>query len=241
MEDIFGIALMDYQLGKYKEDILTETNISEEDILPLPYLFRTYSMMPDIEKMALDRSFGKVLDVGCGAGSHSLYLQKKGLDVIALDTSKGAIEVSRLRGVKKAFVEDILKYKDEQYDTILLLMNGTGVFQKLNNINSYLKHLKTLLNDKGQILIDSSDLRYMYPEGPEKGSILVPGKLKYYGELIYTIHYKEWSSDPFPMLYLDEHTFKNYCEENELIFEVIERGDNYDYLARITIEEYSRS
>ncbi len=241
MNDIFGKALLDYQHGDYTEDIRTETNISEEDILPLPYLFRDYSEMPNLEKTALDRSYGKVLDVGCGAGNHSLYLQEKGLDVIAVDTSEGAIEVCRLRGVKNAFVEDILQLQDEQYDTILLLMNGSGIFQKLELISTYLKQLKSLLKVNGQLLIDSSDLRYMYPKGVEQGSIMVPGELNYYGELTYLIHYKEWSSDPFPMLYLDEHTFRNYCDENGLDFEVIANGENYDYLARITIAENSRS
>lgn len=241
MKDIFGKALLDYQHGNYTEDIRTETNISEEDVLPIPYLFRSYSDMPLIERTALDLSKGKVLDVGCGSGSHSLYLQEKGIDVTALDTSEGAIEVCKSRGVKQAFKQDILRHTDAQYNTILLLMNGTGIFQRIEHLSTYLTHLKNLLNTDGQILIDSSDLRYMYPEGSEEGSILVPGELNYYGELTYVIHYKEWSSAHFPMLYLDEHTFKRFCKKNGLQFEVIERGENYDYLARLTIQENTRS
>lgn len=241
MKDIFGKALLDYQLGDYSEDIRTETNISEEDVLPTPYLFRNYSEMPLIEKRALDLSIGKILDVGCGAGSHTLYLEEKGKDVKAIDTSEGAIKVCKFRGVKKAFCKDILHIKDEKYDTILLLMNGTGIFQKLDMVGRHLKHLKSLLTTSGQIFIDSSDLRYMYPEGEEEESIMIPSELNYYGELLYTIHYKEWTSDPFPMLYLDERIFKNLCKENRLKFEVVQRGENYDYLARITFEEYTRS
>ena len=74
--DLFGKAILDYQLGNYTEDIITETSISEEDILPLPYLFRNYDEMPKIEQKALQMAKGKVLDVGCGSGSHSLYLHQ---------------------------------------------------------------------------------------------------------------------------------------------------------------------
>lgn len=233
MQDIIGTALLDYYHGNYSEDILTETNISEEDKLPLPYLFRTFDEMPEIEQKALKSSKGKILDVGCGSGSHSLYLQKEGFDVLAIDTSKGAIEVCKLRDVKNAEKIDLLQLEDKTYDTILLLMNGTGIFQNLENTSKYLQHLKSLLSPNGQILIDSSDLRYMY-DPTEEGGIMVPAD-RYYGELEFTMRYKEMESESFEWLYLDERTFKDICTLNNLNFEVIARGSNFDYLARINI------
>ena len=143
MNDIFGKALLDYQNGKYSEDIRTETSISDEDILPIPYLFRSFSEMPLLETKALKLAKGTILDVGCGAGNHSLYLQEKGNKVIAIDTSEGAIEVCKLRGVQDARQIDLLQLKNEKFDTIIMLMNGTGIFQKLENIDTYLQHLKT--------------------------------------------------------------------------------------------------
>lgn len=232
MKDIIGAALLDYYHGNYSEDIYTETNISEEDELSLPYLFRTFKEMPKIEQKALQAAKGKVLDVGCGAGSHSLYLQEKDLDVLAIDTSKGAIEVCKLRGVKNVKNIDLLQLKNESFDTILLLMNGTGIFQSLESTSIYLQHLKSLLNPKGQILIDSSDLRYMY-DSTEEGGILVPAD-RYYGELEFTMRYKEMESEPFEWLYLDEKLFEKICITKNLNFEVIARGDNFDYLGRIT-------
>jgi SAM-dependent methyltransferase len=232
MKDIFGTALLDYYHGNYTEDLITETNISEEDELPLPYLFRNYADMPAIEQKALQLSKGKVLDVGCGAGNHALYLQDKGFAVTAIDTSEGAIKVNRLRGVKDARCISLLDLKDEKFDTILLLMNGAGIFQKVSRIYKYLKHLKDLLAKGGQILVDSSDLKYMYDEGAD-GGIWVPGD-RYYGELTFTVHYKGQSGKPFDWLYLDEFRFEQACIANNLTFEVITRGAHFDYLARIT-------
>jgi len=234
MKDILGKALLDYQNGNYTEDIRTETNISEEDILPLPYLFRDFSEMPQLEKKALELSKGKILDVGCGAGSHSLYLQKKGFEVTAIDTSEGAIEVCKLRGITDARCIDLLQLKGEKFDTILLLMNGTGIFQKLEFTEKYLQYLKSLLNPNGEIIIDSSDLRYMYDEGEDEGSIMVPSD-RYYGELEFIMHYKNWTSESFDWLYLDELTFKNLSFANGFSFESIEQGENLDYLAKLTL------
>jgi len=231
MNDILGQALLEYQNGNYTEDILTETNISEEDILPLAYFFREFSEMPFIEKKALELAKGKVLDVGCGAGSHTLYLQEKEFEVMAIDTSKGAIEVCKLRGVNHAVQIDLLDLNEVTFDTILLLMNGTGIFQKIDQIDHYLQHLKTLLKPNGQILIDSSDLRYMY-DSTEEGAILVPSE-RYYGELEFVIKYKNKSSEPFNWLYLDEKIFEAAAANCNLIFEVLDRGDNFDYLAKL--------
>ena len=113
-------------------------------------------------------------------------------------------------------------------------MNGTGIFQKLEHIDQYLQHLKSLLNPKGQIIIDSSDLRYMYDSGDKEGSIMVPPD-SYYGELKFTVYYKEWASEPFNWLYLDPQTFKNACSENGLSFEILGEGENFDYLAKLTL------
>ncbi|APY10079.1 SAM-dependent methyltransferase [Seonamhaeicola sp. S2-3] len=232
MKDIFGKALIDYYKNNYTEDIITSTNISEDDELPLPYLFRGFSEMPKLEQKALQLAKGNVLDVGCGSGSHSLYLQKNGLTVKAIDISKGAIEVAKLRGVFNAEVLDILN-ETETFDTILLLMNGTGIFQELNKVAKYLKHLKNLLKPKGQILIDSSDIKYMYED--EDGGFWIDTNANYYGELDYFISYKGEKEVPLKWLYLDFNTLKLACETVSLQCELIQEGDHFDYLARLTL------
>jgi len=232
MKDILGKALMDYQKGNYTEDIITSTNISDDDVLPLSYLFRGFKEMPKLEQQALQLVKGTILDVGCGAGNHSLYLQEKGFEVKSIDISKGAIEVCRLRGVKNPEVFDVLN-ETATFDTILLLMNGTGIFKTLEHVSDNLKHLKTVLNEGGQILIDSSDILYMYKD--DDGGIWKDTNAHYYGELDYFLSYKGEKETPMKWLYLDFNTLKTAAMANGLQCELLTEGEHYDYLARLTV------
>ena len=234
MKDLFGKAILDYQTNNSPQNIITETTISEEDEMSIAYLFRSFDEMPAIEQTALELAKDKILDVGCGAGSHSLYLQNhKQLDTTAIDISANAIKTCKLRGIQKTFVQDILTIENEKFDSILLLMNGTGIFGTLENTPKFLQKLKSLLNPGGQILIDSSDIIYMFDQD-EDGAFEVPAN-GYYGELEFTISYKGETEDSFPWLYLDYNTLQNAALDNGLQCELILEGEHYDYLAKLTL------
>ncbi|WP_265131160.1 class I SAM-dependent methyltransferase [Chryseobacterium oranimense] len=232
MKDLMGKAIWDYFHNENPEDLQTETSISELDELPVDYLFREFEEMNDIEQKALNLSQGKTLDIGSGAGSHALYLQdERNLDVWALDISPKSIEVCKLRGIKKAVCENMLDFSGETFDTILLLMNGTGIFQSLEKIDIYLKKLHSLLNDNGQILIDSTDILYMFDRDDDGGVYIPAGG--YYGELDYVVHYKEESENPIKWLYLDFTTLKNAAENNGFKIEKVMQDED-SYLAKLT-------
>ena len=232
MKDLMGNAIWDYFHNGNTEDLQTETSISELDELPVDYLFRDFQGMNKIEQKALKLAQGKILDIGAGAGSHSLYLQnERKLDVTALDISPKSIEVCQLRGIQKTVAQNMLEFSGETFDTILLLMNGTGIFQSLNVIDIYLKKLHSLLSSKGQILIDSTDILYMFDED-EDGGFYIPAD-GYYGELDYIVHYKGESEEPIKWLYLDFNTLKNAAENNGFKIEkVLQEEDSY--LARLS-------
>ncbi len=230
MKDIFGKALLDFQNNKHTADIITWTSISEEDVLPLTYLFRNFDNMPKLEQKALTLARGSVLDVGCGAGNHSLYLQNKNFKVKAIDISNGAIEVAKLRGITTAKCIDVL-VENNTFDTILLLMNGTGIFKTLNETPLYLKHLKTLLNHGGQILIDSSDIKYMYED--EDGGFWIDSNSNYHGELDYFLSYKGEQEEPLKWLYLDFDILKENASKVGLNCDLIAKGKHHDYLAKL--------
>lgn len=232
MKDLFGKAILDYQINNAPEDLITETSISEADEMSVAYLFRTFDEMPKIEQRALSLANGKILDVGCGAGSHSLHLQEKGFDVTSIDISANAIKACELRGLKNVKVQDLMDVENQKFDTILLLMNGTGIFGKLNNVQKYLRKLKSLLNENGQILIDSSDIIYMFDED-EDGGKWIPSENDYYGEVIFNISYKGEDETAFDWLYLDYNTLQNAAVANGLQCEFILEGEHFDYLARL--------
>lgn len=235
--DLFGDALLDYQQGNYTEDIITYSSFEEEDVMPLPYLFRDFNAMPILEQKALALCKGTVLDIGCGAGSHSLYLQHKGYQVTAIDHSKGAIQTCQLRGIENMIYSDIYQVKNQKFDTLLLLMNGIGIAGKLNQVDYFFKHLKTLLHKDGQILLDSSDLIYMFEEDADGGR-WIPATSNYYGEVTFTMQYKKQKTAPFSWLYLDANTLQNAAKMNDFHCEIVSMGEHFDYLARLTPKKY---
>ena len=234
MKDLFGKAILDFQTNNAPANLITETTISEEDEMSVAYLFRNFDEMPKMEQQALRLAKGKVLDVGCGAGSHSLYLQnQEKLDVTAIDVSKNAIEACRLRGIKKAEIQDVMTLKNQKFDTILLMMNGAGMCGKLKKMPAFLTQLKSLLNDNGQILLDSSDIIYMFDEDEDDGK-WIPYYNDYYGEVIFNISYKGEKEQPFDWMYIDYNTLQNAATANGLQCEMLLEGEHYDYLARLT-------
>jgi len=235
MKDLFGKAILDYQTNNSPEDLITETSISEADEMSVAYLFRGYNDMPKLEQKALQLAKGKVLDVGCGAGSHALELQnERKLDVTAIDISENAVKACLLRGIENVKVENVLDLDSEnKFDTILLLMNGTGIFGTLNQTAKYLQKLKSLLTENGQVLIDSSDIIYMFDED-EDGGKWIPGN-GYYGELTFTVQYKGETEETFPWLYLDYNTLQNAAIANGLNCELVMEGEHFDYLAKLSL------
>lgn len=231
--DIFGLAFKDYMEGQTRESILVDINISETEVLPVSYFFRDYSQMPEWEKLTLEACRGSVLDVGAGAGSHTLYLKEKGLDVTAIDVSPGAVECMRQRGIEKAQVKDFFSFRDQKYDTILFLMNGTGMAQTLDKLKDLLLHAAGLLAPGGSIYLESTDLLYMYEE--EDGSVMIDLTGDYYGEIIYQLQYKSHRGEPFKWLFVDYESLSNVASRAALDCEIFYRGENDNFIARLSV------
>ena len=230
-QDPFEQACWDYYLGDKDATIKIISNKAEDEIVPVKYFFRELNEMPEIEKIALDLCQGEILDIGAGSGCHSLELIKKGYIVNALEIKKGLTDLLILRGIKKVYHSDIFKFSDKQFDTLLLLMNGIGLVEDLNGLDRFLSHVKLILQPGGQILMDSSDLMYLYQE--EDGSIKINLNEGYYGEVEYKFVYNNQSGDLFKWLYVDFSTLTEYADKNGFICELIYEDDHYNFLARL--------
>jgi len=227
--DIFGLAMQDYLKGERGNIINVETNLTEEEELPVDYLFRTEAELPEWETLALSLCKGKILDVGAGAGCHSLILQQKGFDVKAIDIAPIAVECMNKQGINA----DLQDYYEEtgKYDTILFLMNGIGLALTIDGLTKVFDHAKTLLNPSGQILLESSDIIYMFEE--EDGSFLIDINGAYYGEMEYTLSYKTFIGEPFPWLYVDYQLMSDKAQESGFQVEFLYQGEDFNYLARL--------
>ena len=229
--DPVGGALHDYMQGDKSAKIVVESNLTEDDEIPVAYLFRTWDEMPELEQLALKQCRGQVLDVGAGAGCHSLVLQERGVDVTALDISEGAVEAMKQRGVQKVLQGDIFKLNGSAYDTLLLLMNGIGIAGNLHGLERLLEHTKQLLKPGGQLLLESSDILYMFED--EDGSVLLDLNAGYYGEVRYNMHYKDQHTGEFNWLFIDPAILQDYAEEHGYTFEQLYEGEYGNYLARL--------
>lgn len=227
-----GAAIYDYH--KYgKADVLRVFSSQfDEDEIPVADLFREFEDMPELEQTALKMADGRILDVGAGSGCHSLELQRAGKPVVSIDISPLSVEVMKEKGLDARLVNFYDNSYADKFDTILMLMNGTGIIGTLENIPNFFRRIDELLNPGGSVLIDSSDLCYLYEE--EDGSIVIDLADDYYGQLDYQMQYKDISGEPFDWLYLDFSTLAHYAEKAGFAAELIAEGEHYDYLARLS-------
>jgi cyclopropane fatty-acyl-phospholipid synthase-like methyltransferase len=103
---------------------------------------------------------GRVLDIGCGAGRHSLYLQQQGFDVLGVDMSPLAIEVCQRRGLKQAQVRSITQVSPKLglFDTILMLGNNFGLMGSFRRARGLLKRFHTMTSQQARLIVESNDI-----------------------------------------------------------------------------------
>ena len=234
-QDPLGRALIDFFQGKEVEPVLVRSDTASDDHLPAELFFRTWEEMPPWEQLAIEKCKGRVLDIGAGAGCHSLVLQERGHEVVALDISPGAVYVMEQRGVRQVHLGHVFDMEGETFDTLLLMMNGIGVVGDIKGLEHFLSHAVKLLNPGGQILMDSSDISYLFTEGaPEQWPLPTEN---YFGEVRFQMSYQYTLGDSFKWLYVDFDTLYRVAWKLDYFTEKLMDGTHHEYLARLQQEQ----
>ena len=203
-----GQAILDYHQKGKAARLRVFSSLFEEDEIPVKTLFRGFGEMPAIEQEALRLARGKILDAGAGSGCHSLALKEMGKTSVAIDISPLSTRVMRERGLDAQQANLLDPSWSDSFDTILMLMNGSGIIGRIENLNPFFQRMKNLLNPGGSILMDSSDLRYLFED--EEGDFTLAG------------------INHFDTLALHAAQAGFHAER-------ILEGEHFDYLARLTM------
>ena len=229
-----GTAISDYFNHRRADRLRVFSSQFEEDVIPVKELFRNIQSMPVLERTALQMATGRILDVGAGSGCHALALQEMGKEVCAIDISPLSVEVMKQRGVNDVRLTNLFDGTfTETFDSVLMLMNGSGIIGKLSNMPDFFRRMKCILRPGGCIWMDSSDLRYLFEE--EDGSIVIDLAGDYYGEIDFQMQYKDVKGEPFDWLYVDFQTLSLYAAECGFKAELVKEGKHYDYLAKLSL------
>ncbi len=231
---LLGKALRDYHGWGFAQplEIVREDGYSFR--IPLRDFFNSHIVNP-LELLALNTCHGRIVDVGAGAGRHSLELQRRGCEVLAIDLLPDALEIMRKRGVRNVQCLDLYNLDNGPWDTILMLSNGLGLAGTLAGLEKLLDHLKPLMSDRGQVLADALDLRWTRDEATQTYQQFLVNAGHYCGEMRLRIKYGAQLGQPFDWLHIDQDTLKEIARKKGWHAEMLQNTPNGDYLARITI------
>ena len=232
-KDPLGAMMLDYLAGQ--KDVFLEVDSTTLEMWTMKgeTMFRDYSEMDELEQTALQLCKGRILDVGAGSGCHSLYLQRKGENVDALDISPGCLQVMAERGVENLLHQNLFSLSEKKYDTVLMLMNGLGICETLDGCNLFLQFVKTILAEGGQVIADSTDLQSLFD-----ASELQANEVNYCGETEFIMQYQTITSDPFNWIYIDFETLTRLAGYNSLKCEQVATTEESRYLVRISNEDF---
>jgi SAM-dependent methyltransferase len=159
-QDAYGRMLLDALEGDDVQEIVERDDgfVMASRFGPEAYL-APYRRWPSRQRRAMRLVRGRVLDVGCGAGRVALHLQERGREVVSIDVSAAAVEVSRRRGVRDARVLSLEDVDESlgRFDTIVMLGNNLGLLGGAAKAKRLLRRLHRLTTDRGRIVGETTD------------------------------------------------------------------------------------
>ena len=229
-----GLALRDHYETGERTQIRVHTVDGEITPYPSELFFRSYADFSVMDELGCSMARGRILDAGAGAGCISIFLQEEmGFEVTAIDISTHCCEIMEDIGIKDVREGDIYALEGEQFDTILLLMNGIGFVGNLEGLQRFLNHVKGLLAPGGQVLFDTSDLKFADIGDAD----LRANPEDYFGEVQYSLEYKGVRGKPYQWLYIDPEILRTYAEAAGFVMRIVLEADEGYYFVELTIAE----
>jgi SAM-dependent methyltransferase len=230
-----GRALLDFFAGVTAATIIVHSSLGEHDEMPVAVFFRGPDAFFAFERAALELCRGRVLDVGAGAGVHALYLQDQDFDVCAIDVLPEAVQIMQLAGVRDARLADINDFDEEPFDTILMMMNGTGILETLVGLDRFLRDVQRLLAPGGQVLLDSGPANLVGQPDDAAVALPVDEEAGYPGEVWIELEYLGKKGPPFRELYVDSEMLARHASSGGWECDIIFRDGHGGYVARLTL------
>ncbi len=237
----FGKSLLAYLDGDAGAQLVVDRDDGSRSVIPVALFFRDVPAFSAIETHALALCKGRVLDVGAGAGSLSIELQRRGHRVTALDISTDAANVVMRRGGVDVVCGDVFSYEGGPFDTLLVMGHGIGMVETIDGLKRFLDHAQSLVALGGQVLLDSLDVRATND----------PANLAYHqanrdaGRYIGVVRMRfEFAGCHGPWcgwLHVDDETLAGHADDAGWSCSMVHREANGDYLARLTRGTASRS
>jgi len=230
----FGLALRSFYHGTKDAAVILRREDGMTAPLPASYFFRDEPGLEPVETTAIAQCQGHVLDIGAGAGTHSLVLQAKGIMVTAIEINSELAAIMTKRGVTDVRQADIFHFEESHYDTLLMLGHGIGICGDLEGLDKFLVHSRKIVGTGGQILLDSTDVtrsrdekNLAYHEANRKSG-------RYVGDVCFRMEFGGIIGPYFHWLHVDPLTLAERAEKAGWGCEVLLELENGEYLARLS-------
>lgn len=235
--ELYGVALKDYFGGIKTAEMAITRDDGHKTLLPLSVFFRGATEL-EIDRIALEHCRGRILDIGAGAGVHSLHLQERGYDVTAIDISPGACEVMRSRGVARVLCASIWNWNPKsKLDTLLILGRSIGLVENLEGFERFLDIARKVILPGGQVLLNSLDVRRTHDESNLEYQSRNIAKGKYCGEIKMRFEYAGQISVFADFLHLDSETLGQIAEKKRWYAALLYSDEDGNYLSNLTVKK----
>ncbi len=213
-----------------------EADAFDTEEVPAATYYRPETIdLPALESEALSRCRGRTLDVGAGAGRHTLELQARGFEVTAIDIIPEMVQIMAERGVHDPRRADIDSMEGESFDTILLLMNGIGIAGDIPGLDRLLGSFTRMLTPGGRVVCDSADLLTEFDEDDlEEIRSSAFGNLMH-GEVSFRLRYQGLYGDWYPWLFASPSLLADHARKAGLDCEIVANGERGAYLAELVM------